>query len=250
MRVVKDAEQVVRKNTHALQRLELRITRVLKDAIGRSYSTTSSMSLDSICTQADIERMLTDNGSSLSLTLADMTEDTASITIIPDTLSGVECISAKIKFPDAAPDEADYDESVLPGASSTSIASTELLHSTKEPKSGVATNIGKRATVESYYSLPDLLNESSEVSNKNMEQPPEPLTSTPTAQKLMTQIQSSRLPRRTAYKRKLANLIPSLSGYGYSGIEVAVCHDLNGRALIAVILTDLTRDLHWQLCRF
>lgn len=97
--MVKNAERAVRRNTQVIKRLELRITRVLQDAIGRSLETTSSISLDSICTQANIERMLTDSGSALSLTLTDVCDDSASVIIIPDSLSGVDSTSARVEFP-------------------------------------------------------------------------------------------------------------------------------------------------------
>lgn len=97
--MVKNAERAVQRNTQVIKRLELRITRELQDAIGRFHTTTSSISLDSICTQDEIERLLTDCGSALSLTLSDVSDDAASIIFMPDTLSGVDSSSVRIKFP-------------------------------------------------------------------------------------------------------------------------------------------------------
>lgn len=102
--MVKNAERAVHRNTQVIKRLELRITRELQDAIGRSHTTTSSISLDSICTQDEIERLLTDCGSALSLTLSDVSDDAASIIFIPDTLSGVDSSSVRIKFPSVEDD--------------------------------------------------------------------------------------------------------------------------------------------------
>ncbi|OBT68269.1 hypothetical protein VE03_02352 [Pseudogymnoascus sp. 23342-1-I1] len=104
LKVVRNAERAVQRNTQVIKRLELRITREIQDAIGRSHTTTSSISLDSICTQDEIERLLTDSGSALTLTLSDVSDDAASVILIPDTLSRVESYSVRIKFPTAEDD--------------------------------------------------------------------------------------------------------------------------------------------------
>ncbi|KFY30644.1 hypothetical protein V493_01776 [Pseudogymnoascus sp. VKM F-4281 (FW-2241)] len=97
--VVKNAERVAaQQNTQVIKRLDLIITRQIHDAIGRSHTTTSSISLDSFCTQNEIERLLMDNGSALSLTVADVSDDGASIIFIPDSLSRVETSTCRIEF--------------------------------------------------------------------------------------------------------------------------------------------------------
>ncbi|KAF2195710.1 hypothetical protein K469DRAFT_758514 [Zopfia rhizophila CBS 207.26] len=129
IRVVKDAEQVDNEGAEGchwplLSNYLFRITAV---------------SLESICNHADIERMLTDYSSSLSLTLAYMTEDSASITIVPDNLSGVEIVSARIKFPVAPSDDASDTASILS-------ATTEILHPSSSQHGGSSVDLTPEST--------------------------------------------------------------------------------------------------------
>lgn len=87
--MVKNTEEVVGKNNHVLKSLELKVTRVLKDAMGRSHTTTSTISLDPILSQHEIERILTNSRSSLNLTLSDMPGDLASSIVNPGSRSFV-----------------------------------------------------------------------------------------------------------------------------------------------------------------
>jgi hypothetical protein len=157
LKVVRNAERAVQRNKQVIKRLELRITRTLQDAIGRSHTTTSSISLDSLCTQDEIERLLTDSGSALSLTLSDVSDDAASIMFIPDTLSGVDISSARIKFPTVEEENSSKED-------------PETQHATEEirldqpatvfgnPEGGLLKmESGNRVRIDSYFDLAETL---------------------------------------------------------------------------------------------
>jgi hypothetical protein len=177
-----------------------------------------------------------DSGSSLSLALADMTESSASITVIPDRLSGVECVSANIKFPDLPSNGENHQASMLSITTPASHNSTQHAHSTGEFRSTKA-EPSMRATVESYYSLPDMLNKDDEMSDKTTKQLQESLNHSPTAQTLMKLVQSTRSTRRSAYKKKFVSLIPNFS----FGIEIAVSWTQNNQERPGR-LTDLIQE--------
>jgi hypothetical protein len=151
--VVKNAERAVRRNTQIIKRLELRITRVLQDAIGRSLETTSSVSLDSICTQAEIERLLTDSGSALSLTLTDVCDDSASVIIIPDSLSGVDSTSARIEFSSTNLEsiyDSQFEDNIAPGERGSNEAVTKVAEDINRP---VKVRTSNQLRIGSYFSL-------------------------------------------------------------------------------------------------
>ncbi|EED11742.1 hypothetical protein TSTA_109210 [Talaromyces stipitatus ATCC 10500] len=168
IRIVKSTEEVVGKNNHVLKSLELKMTRVLKDAMGRSHTTTSTISLDTILSQVDIERMLTNSGSTLNLTLTDMSDDSASIIVVPDSLSLVDCASARIKFPSNA--TKDQPNIIFPRVDPQNDIDSVLDYSppsstTAETPAGEADGI----TVESHFGLDDnVSNTSKHADEKNI----------------------------------------------------------------------------------
>ncbi|KAL4804646.1 hypothetical protein BDV18DRAFT_161741 [Aspergillus unguis] len=102
LRLVRNTQSIVHRNHQVLKKLELQVTRVFEDAIGRSYTSQSTVSLDSLCSPVEISQFLTHQGSTLSFALTDMDERSASLVMIPDMLSGVDCISTTLNFDDGA----------------------------------------------------------------------------------------------------------------------------------------------------
>lgn len=150
LQIVRDAEQSVQRNTHVLQRLEVKITRALQAGLGRSHVTTSSWSLDSICSQEDIGRLLTDSGSALILSLTDMADDSASIVLVPDSLSGVESLASRILFAsvESAP------ESETASEASDAVENTDPMQSVDtDAVPPVRVQSRQRVAVDSFFNL-------------------------------------------------------------------------------------------------
>ncbi|KAK6359876.1 hypothetical protein TWF696_001005 [Orbilia brochopaga] len=99
LRTVTSLKRDARESIHILKHLSLQFTKTNRDAIGRSYTSTSTVSLDSVYTQAENGGVQIDSSSTFGFMLTDIAEDSASIVIVPDALSGLECVSTKIVFP-------------------------------------------------------------------------------------------------------------------------------------------------------